>query len=255
MRCLILGGTTEASALAARLAGRPDVSVMLSLAGRTSAPKAASVPTRVGGFGGVSGLKHWLRTNETDAVLDATHPFAAIISRNAAAACRLLGVPLLALRRPPWAQVAGDCWIEVDTVAAAADAVGATPRRVFLTVGRLELGAFAGAPWHSYLVRTIEPMGDALAVPDLTAVRARGPFDEAEERALMERERIDVLVTKNSGGPATYGKIAAARALGLPVVVVRQPDKPKVAYVETVEEALAWIDAHAGAPQLRGVNT
>jgi precorrin-6A/cobalt-precorrin-6A reductase len=255
MRCLILGGTAEASALAARLAGRPDVSVMLSLAGRTSEPRTAPVPTRVGGFGGVDGLVDWLRVDATETVVDATHPFAAVISRNAAAACGSLGVPLLALRRPGWRPVAGDRWIEIDTVAAAADALGATPRRVFLTVGRLELAAFARASWHSYLVRTIEPIGGALPVPNVTAVQARGPFDEAEERALMERERIEVLVTKNSGGAATFGKIAAARALALSVIMVRQPEKPKVACVETVTEAVAWVEAHAGAPQLRGVST
>jgi precorrin-6A/cobalt-precorrin-6A reductase len=130
----------------------------------------------------------------------------------------------------------------------AVDALGKTPRRVFLTVGRLELAPFAAAPWHRYVVRTIEPIGAALRVPDLTAIRDRGPFDEAAERALMQARHIEVLVTKHSGGDATYGKIAAARALGLPVVMVARPAKPAVPSVESVEAALAWIEAHRAPP-------
>jgi precorrin-6A/cobalt-precorrin-6A reductase len=248
MRCLILGGTTEASALAARLAGRPGINPMLSLAGRTSEPKAMPVPTRIGGFGGAEGLKDWLAAQRIAAVVDATHPFAAVISRNAAVACEALRIPLLALRRPPWEARSGDRWIDAETMADAAQALGEAPRRVFLTVGRLELGAFAAAPRHAYLVRTIEPIGDAFRVPNLTTIRERGPFDEAAERALMAREGVDVLVTKNSGGAATYGKIAAARALGVPIVMVRRPVKPAVPSVATVEQALAWIEAHGRAP-------
>jgi precorrin-6A/cobalt-precorrin-6A reductase len=244
MHVLVLGGTTEASALVARLAGRSDLAVTLSLAGRTAAPRPAPVPTRVGGFGGAEGLARWIAAQGVGLVVDATHPFAAVISRNAAAACERSGVPLLALRRPPWRAVAGDRWIEVGTMAEAAVALGATPRRVFLTVGRLELPAFAAAPQHAYVVRTIEPIGDAFPVPDVVAIRARGPFDEAAERALMAAHGIEAVVTKNSGGSSTYGKIAAARALGLPVVMVARPAKPEGPAVESVEAALAWIEAH-----------
>lgn len=248
MKLLVLGGTTEASALAARLAGRSEIAVTLSLAGRTSDPKLAPVPTRVGGFGGLEGLKSWIAAHEVTAVIDATHPFAAGISANAAAACAALRRPLLALRRPPWPVQPGDRWTEVASMEDAVAALGDTARRVFLTVGRLELAPFAAAPWHSYLVRTIEPIGDALPASDVTAIRDRGPFDESAERALMQARRVEVLVTKHSGGAATYGKIAAARALGLPVVIVARPAKPALESVESVDAALAWIEAHRAAP-------
>ncbi|MGY2050164.1 cobalt-precorrin-6A reductase [Methylobacterium sp. JK268] len=253
MRILLLGGTTEATALARRLAGDPGLRPTLSLAGRTASPAAAPIPTRIGGFGGAQGLAAWLQAEGVEAVVDATHPFARVISRNAAAACAATGVSLLGLRRPPWTPVPGDRWREVDSVAEAVPALGAAPRRVFLTVGRLELAAFAAAPHHAYLVRTIEPVGDALPVPDLTAIAARGPFAEPDERALMAAHRVEILVTKNSGGEATHGKIAAARALGLPVVIIRQPPRPATEAVETPDAALAWLRAHRPASTRRGV--
>lgn len=255
MKLLVLGGTTEAAALAAGLAGRPGLDVTLSLAGRTSHPKPAAVPTRVGGFGGVEGLRAWIAAHGIVAVIDATHPFAAVISRNAAEACAALRRPLLALRRPPWRAGLGDRWIEVGTMPQAVAALGDTPRRVFLTVGRLELAPFSAAPQHRYWVRTIEPIGDALAAPEVVAIQARGPFEEESERAFLESQRIEVVVTKNSGGAATYGKIAAARALGVPVVMVARPAKPEVPSLESVEEALVWIEAHRTTPTLRGVST
>jgi precorrin-6A/cobalt-precorrin-6A reductase len=244
MHVLVLGGTTEASALAARLAGCRDLSATLSLAGRTSFPKPAPVPTRIGGFGGVEGLGRWLTEHRVGAVVDATHPFAAVISRNAAAACAQRGVPLLALRRPPWQAQAGDRWIDVPTMPDAVAALGPAPRRVFLTVGRLELPAFAAAPQHAYMVRTIEPIGDALPALDVVTIQDRGPFGETDERRLMQEHGIEVVVTKNAGGAATYGKIAAARALGLPVVMVARPPKPDALTVESVDAGLAWIEAH-----------
>ncbi|PVE21417.1 cobalt-precorrin-6A reductase [Microvirga sp. KLBC 81] len=250
MRILILGGTTEASALAARLVGRSGFSPLLSLAGRTRDPRPLPIPTHIGGFGGVEGLTRFLHDEHIEAVVDATHPFAAIMSRNAAEACAKAGVPLVALRRPPWTQQEGDRWINVLSMEAAVGALGDAPRRVFLTIGRLELPHFAAAPQHTYLVRTIEPVGDALPVPNVIAIRDRAPFDEAAERALMERERVDVLVTKNSGGAATYPKIAAARALGLPVIVVARPAMPQdIEEVTTADAALDWLERHhARAP-------
>jgi precorrin-6A/cobalt-precorrin-6A reductase len=248
MRILILGGTTEAFALCELLAERSGIDAVLSLAGRTSAPKGARISTRIGGFGGVEGLERWLADHETDIVVDATHPFADTISGNVARACRTLKRPLLAVRRPPWIRQSGDRWIEVATMRDAVEALGVEPRRVFLTVGRLELGPFARAPQHHYLVRTIEAIGDALPGPHVTTLQARGPFDEASEHALLTTYRIDLLVTKNSGGSATYGKIAAARALGVPVVMVTQPVKPDVPKVETADEALAWIERHGRVP-------
>ena len=253
MRILILGGTAEASALAAALAQQPDIDAVLSLAGRTSNPRPSPLPSRIGGFGDIEGLTRWLTLHRTEAVVDATHPFAAKMSRNAVAACGHLGLPLLGLRRPPWHAQPGDRWIEVETMADAAAALGAMPRRVFLTVGRLELAPFAAAPQHSYLVRSIEPIGAALPAPQVTTLRASGPFEEAAERALLERERIDIVVTKNSGGSATYAKIAAARALRLPVVVVARPEKPAVAEVASVAAALDWIAGQPEPRTLRGV--
>ncbi len=243
MRILILGGTTEASALAARLAGRSDFSPLLSMAGRTSDPRPLPIPTRIGGFGGVAGFAGFLRQEGIEAVIDATHPFAAVMSHNAAEACRQAHVPLVALRRPAWVPQDDDRWIEVASMGEAVRALGEAPRRVFLTVGRLELASFAAAPQHTYLVRTIEPIGDALPVPNVVAIRDRAPFDEMAERMLMERERVDVVVTKNSGGAATYPKIAAARVLGLPVVVVARPEKPSgVEVVASAEAALDWLE-------------
>ena len=242
MRILILGGTTEASALARCLSGRSEFSPLLSMAGRTSDPRSLPIPTRIGGFGGAEGLARYLAYERIEALVDATHPFAAVMSRNAAEACARVGVPLLALRRPAWQPQAGDRWDEVSSMPQAVTALGESPRRVFLTVGRLELAPFAAAPQHTYLVRTIEPLGDALPVPNVIAIRDRPPFHERAERGLMRREAVEVLVTKNSGAAATYPKIAAARALGLPVVVVARPDKPKgVEEVTTAEEAFSWL--------------
>ncbi len=212
--------------------------VTLSLAGRTAAPKPEAVPTRIGGFGGPEGLARYLTENGVDRLVDATHPFAARISRNAAEAAAMAGVPLLAIRRPPWERQAADAWREVGSVPEAVAALGEAPLRAFLTVGRQELAAFAAAPQHDYVVRAIEPVADVLRVPHLTAITARGPFDASAEAAFLRGSAIDVLVSKNSGGEATYGKIAAARDLGIPVVMVRRPDKPDVPAVADPEAAL-----------------
>lgn len=248
MRLLILGGTTEASALARRLAGRSDLAPVLSLAGRTAAPVPPPVPYRIGGFGGVAGLEGYLRAERIGAVVDATHPFAARISAHAAQACTSLGVPLAVLTRRPWTPVEGDRWSEVADVPAAVAALGPVPRRVFLTVGRLSLPAFAAAPWHDYLVRTIDPPEPAENLPSQRLLLARGPFSMEDECALLTRERIDIVVSKNSGGAATSAKIEAARRLGLPVIMIARPAMPAVPVVTDAEAALAWIEAHRPAP-------
>jgi precorrin-6A/cobalt-precorrin-6A reductase len=195
------------------------------------------------GFGGVEGLKTWI-VAMTSGRVDATHPFAAVISANAAAACARARTSAPRPAPPALAGRTGDRWTEVATMEMRVDALGKTPRRVFLTIGRLDLAPFAAAPWHRYVVRTIEPIGDALPVPEVVTIRDRGPFDEAQECALMRAHGVDILVTKHSGGAATYGKIAAARALGIPVVMVERPAKPAVPNVGSVNEALAWIEAH-----------
>jgi precorrin-6A/cobalt-precorrin-6A reductase len=248
MRLLILGGTTEASALARQLAGRSGIAPVLSLAGRTAAPVAPPVPYRVGGFGGVAGLETYLRAERIDAGVDAPHPFAARISAHAAQACASLRVPLVVLTRPPWVSVEGDRWSEVADAPAAVAVLGPVPRRVFLTVGRLSLPAFAAAPWHDYLVRTIDPPDPAEGLPPHRLLLARGPFSVEDECALLERERIDTVVSKNSGGAATYAKIEAARRLRLPVIMIARPAMPAVRVVADVDAVLAWIEAHRPAP-------
>ncbi|MGH6749040.1 MAG: cobalt-precorrin-6A reductase [Stellaceae bacterium] len=253
-RILILGGTAGARELAGALAKREDLAVTLSLAGRTAEPLEQPVPVRRGGFGGAEGLASYLRVELIDVLIDATHPYAAAISTNAAEAARAASVPLLALRRPPWIEAAGDIWTEGDTMEDAVEALGKAPRRVFLALGRKELRPFEAAPQHVYLVRSVDPVDPPLAVPHAIYVTARGPFSEEEDRALLERHRIDALVAKNSGGDATYGKIAAARALHLPVIMLKRPALPEAESVATsVEDALAWLDHAMTFSTARGV--
>ncbi|WP_181704200.1 cobalt-precorrin-6A reductase [Chthonobacter albigriseus] len=252
MRVLVLGGTTEAIRLAQLLAERRDMEATLSLAGRTRDPAPQPIPMRVGGFGGPEGLATYLTENGIGALVDATHPFAARMSFNAAEAAATAGVPLAALTRAPWTPVPGDVWTEVDDLAAAAAALGKKPRRVLLTVGRLGLGDFESAPQHAYLVRSIDPPGE-VPLPHARVILERPPFDEGSERALMQAERIDVLVTKNSGGKATAGKLAAARALGLPVILVRRPPRPDVTTFHDPAAVMTWLIRHARAPAARGV--
>jgi precorrin-6A/cobalt-precorrin-6A reductase len=239
-RILILGGTTEARQLAGKLAAR--ASVTLSLAGRTESPVAQGVPVRTGGFGGADGLATYLREMRIDLLIDATHPYAARISANAAQAARVAEVPILALRRPGWEPVEGDRWTQVDTVGDAVQALGLAVRRVFLALGRQEVAAFEAAPQHHYLIRSVDPVEPKLAVPDASYLLARGPFRQVEERALLEKHRVDVVVSKNSGGEATYGKIAAARTLGIEVVMVKRPMLPDVPSAETVEALAAIVN-------------
>lgn len=227
--------------------------MLVSLAGRTARPLPLPYPTRVGGFGGAAALAEFLRETAITALVDATHPFAARISANAQHAAGAAGIPALALHRPEWPREPGDDWVEVDTVSDAVAALGETPRRVFLTVGRLELPAFAAAPQHAYLVRTIEPVGDALPVPKLDVIEARGPFTAEDEAATMVNNGIDVVVTKHSGGTATYGKIAAARELGLPVIMVRRPPPSGMTATSDLDEAVAFVRTHAGTSTKRGV--
>lgn len=214
----------------------------MSLAGRTVDPKPLPLPTRIGGFGGADGLAEYLENEHVDLLIDATHPFANRISANAASAAEMSGVPLFALRRPPWTEVEGDRWVRVEGIDAAVAALGAMPRRVFLAIGRQEAGRFSAAPQHSYLVRSVDPVEPPLAVPDCRYILASGPFGEADEERLLLEGGIDVIVTKNSGGTATYGKIAAARKLGLDVVMIERCKPSGVTAVETVEAALALID-------------
>ena len=239
-RLLILGGTAEAVELAAVCTARPVLEVISSLAGRTRVPGLPRGEVRIGGFGGAGGLARFLVERGIDRVIDATHPFAAHMGAHAEQACRDAGVPRLRLLRPPWVRVPGDHWIEVADFAEAAQRLPGLGRRVFLTVGLQELYAFAQLDlW--FLVRTIEPHG-SLPLRDGQWLAGRGPFAIEDELGLLREHAIEVLVSKASGGGATYAKLVAARRLGLPVLMVRRPAPPTGPVVDSVAAALAWLD-------------
>lgn len=242
-----MGGTTEARELARRLAEDTRFDTAISLAGRTADPKPQPVKTRIGGFGGADGLAHVLRDEKIALLIDATHPFAARISHNAAEAAQRTGTKLLALRRPEWQPAPGDLWTSVESVAEAVHALGTIPRRIFLAIGRQEAFHFEAAPEHSYVIRSVDPVTPPLNLPDQQAILATGPFAEADEAALLQAQKIDVIVAKNSGGSATYGKIAAARRLGIEVVMVERRKPADVPTVGSCDEALDLI-AHWLAP-------
>jgi precorrin-6A/cobalt-precorrin-6A reductase len=248
---LILGGTTEARELGELLAGRADLAATLSLAGRTRSPAAQAIPIRTGGFGGIDGLVRYLHERQVRAVIDATHPYAAQISAHAFAAAGKTRTPLLTLSRPPWLPIAGDRWTEVDDVEAAVQTLGEAPRRVFLALGRQEVAPFLQAPQHHYLIRSIEPI--SVMPPSAHHLLQRGPFDAGAERELLRKHAIDVVVSKNSGGAATYGKIAAARELEIPVILVRRPPAIDAPCVARANQALAWLDHVLAVPADRGV--
>ncbi len=247
-RILILGGTSEAMALARALSARPEIDAVLSLAGRTGHPVLPPIAHRIGGFGGVEGLVAYLKDNAVAAVIDATHPFAAQMTRNAAQACETLGVPRLVFSRPAWQAGDADHWINVPNTEAAVDALGEAPRKVFLTVGRLSLPAFRRAPQHHYLMRSIDAPDLADRPPKLDLILARGPFDSTAERELMKAHRVEIIVTKNSGVGATDAKLAAARDLGLPVIMIDRPTLPDSRIVYDLDDVMAFIDTHGIAP-------
>ena len=250
-RLLILGGTAEARALAERLA-RDGIPAITSLAGRTRSPAEIPAHVRVGGFGGAEGMTRYLREAAIGAVIDATHPFAAKISNHAAKACTALAVPRLVLTRPAWDPRPGDTWIPVDDLDQAAAALARCGSRAFLTVGRQELAPFTACRDLWFLVRMIEPPETPLPLRHHELILARGPFREADEIALLRRHRVDALVSKNSGGSATYAKIAAARACGLPVVMVQRPELPAGERAGTVDAVVAWVHRTLGVNTRRG---
>ncbi|WP_328619956.1 cobalt-precorrin-6A reductase [Streptomyces sp. NBC_00354] len=242
---LILGGTTEARRLAEALAHDPSYRVTTSLAGRVAAPVLPPGEVRIGGFGGPEGLAAWITAHRVTHLVDATHPFAERMSFNAARAAALSGVPLLALRRPGWSPGPGDDWHFADSLAEAAAALPELGGRAFLTTGRMGLHTFAHLADTWFLVRSVDPP-DAPVPPGLEILLDRGPFTLDGERELLARHRIDVLVTKDSGGSATAPKLTAAREAGIPVLVVRRPPVPEgVAEAECLEAALEWL---AGTP-------
>jgi precorrin-6A/cobalt-precorrin-6A reductase len=181
-------------------------------------------------------------------VIDATHPFAARMSANALAAAHATRTPLVVFTRPPWTRQEGDRWIEVATMDEAVEALGTERKTVFLTQGRLQLAAFACAPQHRYVVRTIDRPARIDALPECQLILARGPFALDDELKLMRGERVEMLVTKNSGGSATYPKIEAARRLGVDVVMVRRPKLPEAQTLDDLDAVMTWVAAHRGVP-------
>jgi precorrin-6A/cobalt-precorrin-6A reductase len=240
LRVLILGGTSEAYEIARRLADQGDLSVISSLAGRVNQPKTPDGPVRIGGFGGVDGLISFLRNERIRVVIDATHPFAARISVNAESACGQLGLPLIAFSRVPWAKQKHDRWhVFPDTLSAAAY-VAQTPGRVFLAIGRQQLDAFAACSNAWFLTRVIDRLDTPLP-PNAKVVLERGPFLLEHELQLLREHAIDYIVSKNSGGQATYAKIEAARMLRIPVVMVDRPQKHTVPTVDTINDVLTSL--------------
>ncbi len=239
-RVLLLGGTSEGFELAARLSERHDLTVISSLAGRVIEPKLPPGLIRVGGFGGIDAMTSYLVSEGIRVVIDATHPYAAKISQNAEAACSRAGLPLVALVRPPWEQVDGDCWHGVSDFQSAADFVNTKASRVFLSIGRQELRTFSLCSDAWFLIRAIETP-DCLP-PHHTLILRRGPFEIEDELQLLRVHSIDSIVSKNSGGSATYTKIEAARALHIPVVMVERPFKHTIEAVHTIEDVIAKLN-------------
>ncbi len=242
LKVLLLGGTTEASALAERIAEDERFEGTLSLAGVTLSPKVSPLEVRTGGFGGAEGLAADLQQHEIDALVDATHPFAAAMSANAATAAATVSVPCIAVCRPPWEEAPGDCWIRVPDMPSAAAALGPAPRTVFLTIGRKDLAPFRAAPQHRYVVRSVDPPPQGLLPDGAVFIAARGPFALEDEERLLRDHGIETIVTKNSGGEATVAKLTAARRRGLPVVMVNRPPAAGPA-VPTVDDAWDWLVA------------
>jgi len=228
---------------------RAKIDAIYSYAGRTQIPLPHALPTRVGGFGGVDGLANFIREAAITHVVDATHPFAAEMSRNAAIACAAIGVPLLALERAPWTRTAGDHWIEVADIAGAVAALPERPARVFLAIGRQHIAPFAQRPQHAYTLRFVDAPDGALPLPDAEVIVSRGPFTQEGDLALMRERGIEWLVARNAGGDGARAKIDAARELGLPVIMIARPELAERPRVASVNEVLAWLshDARLGA--------
>ena len=243
-RALILGGTSEAHALA-NAAARVGLDAIYSYGGRTRAPPGQPVPIRVGGFGGANGLADYISRENITHVVDATHPFAVEISHNAVAACMSNGTPLIALVRPPWVKEPGDIWTEVIDIASAVSALPAEPARVFLAIGRQHIAPFGAKPQHAYTLRFVDPPHEALPLANAEVLVSRGPFSFHGELDMMRARRIEWIVARNSGGAGARAKIDAARELGLPVVMIKRPELPDRMRVESVVEVMHWLGHRA----------
>jgi precorrin-6A/cobalt-precorrin-6A reductase len=239
-RALILGGTSEANQLATAVAAA-GFDAIYSYAGRTQVRLNQPLPTRTGGFGGAGGLAEYIACEKITHVIDATHPFANEISRNAVAACAATNTPLIALARAPWTKMQGDRWIEVPDIASAVAALPETPARVFLGIGRQHIAAFSERAQHAYTLRFIDAPDGALPLPDSEVIVSRGPFTLAGELETMRTRGIEWVVARNSGGAGARAKIDAARELGIPVIMITRPELPARPQVESVDEILRWL--------------
>lgn len=239
MRALILGGIADASLLATEIA-RAGIDAVYSYGGRTRAPADQPLPTRIGGFGGVSGLADYIRREGITHVIDTTHPFAAEMSRNAVEACAQTGTPLVALERAPWTRAPDDKWIEVGDVAAAAAALPEAPARVFLGIGRQHIAPFAARPQHAYTLRFVDPPEAPLPFA-ADVIVSRGPFTLDGELEMLRSRGIAWIVARNSGGDGARAKVDAARILGLPLIMISRPNRPERLRVETVTEVMQWL--------------
>jgi precorrin-6A/cobalt-precorrin-6A reductase len=242
MRILLLGGTTEAAALAATLATQ-RISAVFSYAGRTANPVPQPIPQRVGGFGGADGLATYLTSENITHIIDATHPFAAQISRNAVTASHATGTPLLAYVRPPWQPQPADRWTQAIDINAVIAALPAAPTNIFLAIGKQHLAPFIAKPQHHYLLRLVDAPGD-LPLPNATAIIGRGPFTHQNDTELLRHHAITHIVAKNAGGQGAVAKITAARALGLRVILIDRPELPPRQTAQTIPEVMAWL-AHS----------
>ena len=239
MRALILGGTADASLLAAEIA-RTGIDAVYSYGGRTRAPADQPLPTRIGGFGGVSGLADYIRREGITHAIDATHPFAAEMSRHAVEACAQTCTPLIALERAPWTKASGDNWIDVADVNTAVAALPEAPANVFLAIGRQHIAPFATKPQHSYTLRFVDPPEAPLPFA-ADVIVSRGPFTLDSELEMMRSRGIAWIVARNSGGDGARAKIDAARTLGLPVVMISRPALPERRRVESVADVMQWL--------------
>ncbi|MDA9430618.1 cobalt-precorrin-6A reductase [Bradyrhizobium sp. CCBAU 51627] len=239
MRALILGGTADANLLAAEIA-RAGIDAVYSYGGRTRAPADQPLPTRIGGFGGVSGLAETIRREGITHVIDATHPFAAEMSRHAIEACAETGTPLIALERAPWSRAPGDTWIDVADVDAAVAALPEAPANVFLGIGRQHIAPFASKPQHAYTLRFVDPPEAPLPFA-ADVIVSRGPFTLDGELQMMRERDTNWIVARNSGGDGARAKIDAAHLLGLPVIMISRPQLPERPRVESVAEVMQWL--------------
>ncbi|MEO0357025.1 MAG: cobalt-precorrin-6A reductase [Pseudomonadota bacterium] len=252
LNLLILAGTTEATALGRMVHDRGTAGTV-SFAGRVDRPIRQPLPQRIGGFGGAAGLAAYIRSNGITHVIDATHPFAVQMSHNAVTGCAAAGVPLVALTRAPWAAQAGDNWTHVPDIAGAVAALDRPAGRIMLAVGRMHLAEFTPNPQHFYLLRLVDPPKDALPLPSTHVIVDRGPFTAADDQQLMQDFKIDLIVSKNAGGTGAAAKITAARALGLPVIMIDRPQVPDRAEVFAPAAVFDWLD-HTGTASGSGAD-